>query len=272
MVEMKKICFIIEGMKAFVLIFVMSFSLNSFGILALPNLPSKGVVQGDGSHFIDPNINYESFMGRVSDKDRTGKILKVKVENNNTKFFRAGDTVYFKVNKHNGTRSCRASVKGVEDYYFTIKVHDYSPCWPKKRYFPRGMQLNFQSKILASRILESSKFREMLILRKEGHLKQLSDINNFLWTYTQQKIKTAAEYDERINELVKEKQQAVDSLLQKKQESLVLQVELNRKLDELEESLNYYRIERKEHITDRWNLDHDQELPFGQRPQKVKRP
>ena len=85
-------------------------------------------------------------------------------------------------------------------------------------------------------------------------------------------MKTAAEYDEKINELRRKKQLAIDNLLQSKQESLLLQVELVKKLDAIDESLKHYKVERNEQITDRWNLDHGVSLPVGQRPQKLKNP
>ena len=73
-----------------------------------------------------------------------------------------------------------------------------------------------------------------------------------------------------INELLREKQLALDGLIQEKQESLVLQGELVSKLDRIDESLDHYKVERQEHLLDRWNSDHDQALPFGRRPQKMK--
>jgi hypothetical protein len=51
----------------------------------------------------------------------------------------------------------------------------------------------------------------------------------------------------------------------------VLQNELMKKLNELDESLHFYRVERQELMTDRWQLDHDQGLPMGQRPQVIKK-
>jgi len=36
---------------------------------------------------IDPNVDYERFSGRVTDKDDDSRVMKIKVENNNTKFF-----------------------------------------------------------------------------------------------------------------------------------------------------------------------------------------
>jgi hypothetical protein len=120
------------------------------------------------------------------------------------------------------------------------------------------------------RVFEASKYREILILRKEGYLSQLSGINNFLWTFDQQKLKTAAEYDSRVNEILREKQLALDNLIQKKQESLLLQTELKQKLDSLDESLDHYKIERREYLTDRWHMDHTGDKPFSRRPQKLR--
>lgn len=245
---------------------------TALGNPAFPDLPDKGLLAPDNNKFIDPRVDYDQFMGRVTDKDKSGRVLKIKVENNNTKFFKAGDVVYFRVNKHDTELPCRSNVRGVEDNYFIIHVTDFKPCWKQDRYFPRGLQLNFKSDELANRVFEASKYREMLLLRKEGYLKQLSNINNFLWTFNQQKMKTAAEYDEKINELRKQKQLAVDNLLQTKQENLMLQVKLMKKLDQLDENLKHYKVERGEYLLDRWNLDHDLGVAFPQRPLELKNP
>lgn len=253
-----------------VLIFSAFCCLECWAILSVPDLPSEGVVAPDNDSSIDPNVNYEYFVGRVTDKDKTGRILKIQVENNNTKFFRAGDELAFYVSSRTNEMSCKATVRSIEDYYFIIYVSDLSKCWPENKYFPRGMQLKFESTTLAQRVFTASKYREVLVKRKEGHIKQLNNINNFLWTYEQQRMKTAAEYDKQINELRKKKQLAIDNLLQTKQENILLQVELVKKLDAIDESLQHFRIERKEPITDRWNLDHDLSLPVGHKPQKLK--
>lgn len=255
------------------ILLIFSFSLYSAALLAnlSSNFPDEGLVDKANNAFIDPTVNYQEFMGRVSDKDKSGRILKIKVENNNTKFFKAGDSLSFRVNKHKTKFPCSGSVKNTEDFFFIIYVSDLDSCWPNGKYFPRGMQLNFESKDLANRVFEASKFREVLLLRKDGFLNQLNNINNFIWTYNQQKIKTASTFDDKINELKKQRQRAIDGLLQKKQESLLLQVELQKKLNGLDESLQHYRVERQEYLLDRWNLDHDLGGPFPQRPMPLKR-
>jgi hypothetical protein len=244
---------------------------TAHAVTIVPNLANEGVLDPDNRSAIDPNVDYEHFSGRVSDKDDSARIFKVNVENNNTKFFRAGDQVEFKVNLQANRDYCKAFVRNVEDFHFTIYVESLAPCYSNEEYFRRGTVLNFYSKQLALRVFEASKYREQLVVRKEDFLKQLNGINHFIWTFDQQKVKTAADYDQQINQLQREKRKALDDMITLKQERLVLQNELMKKLNELDESLLFYRVERQELMTDRWNLDHDSGLPFGQRPQDMKK-
>ena len=252
----------------FLLIFVHSAHISA-NVLT-PNLPDEGQLVKDNNAFIDPNVDYGKFMGRVSDKSDDGRIFKVKVENNNTKFLKAGDVVFFKVSNHPSKDPCKASVRTVEDFYFSIYVIDLAACWNLKKYFPRGMQLNFDSRKLSQRVFEASKYREILLLRKDSFLKQLNDINHYLWTFEQQKVKEAAKYDAKVNEILREKRLALDNLMNKKEENIILQHELLKKLDSIDESLNHYKVERQEYLTDRWYMDHEQSLPVMRRPRNLK--
>lgn len=258
-----------ERLIKFFLIFVFSLKLLYANVLT-PDLPKDGVISAPNEKFVDPNLDYSKFMGRVTDKDDSGRVLKIGVENNNTKFLKSGDILYFKVNNHESKSYCKASVRSSEDFFFSVYVQDFAACWPKNRYLPRGLMLNFKSNKMEQRVYEASNYRELLIKRKQGFLNQLNDINHFLWSFDQQKLKAATDYDKKINELIRQKQLAIDNLINKKQESIVLQAELKKKLNSIDESLNHYRVERQEHITDRWNMDNDRGLPFVRRPQKVK--
>lgn len=243
---------------------------NAWGIIAEPDLPAEGVVSKDVNHGFDPDIAYGQFTGRVSDKDDQARIFKVHVENNNSKFFRAGDNVYFRVQGREKRKACKAFVRNVEDNYFSMYVENLDPCW-ENGYFRRGTVLMFDSKVLEQRVFEAAKYRDLLILRKDDFLKQLNGINHFLWTFDQQKVKVAADYDAQIMELQRARQKALDNLIQQKQEQLTLQAELMKRLNELDSSLKFYRVERRELLTDRWNLDHDTGLPVGERPQELKK-
>ncbi len=246
------------------------FPLTLWAVIAASSLPDSGVLAPDSNNIIDPNVDYEHFSGRVTDKDDKARVFKVHVENNNTKFFRSGDLVLFKVNTKDNRQYCKGFVRSVEDFYFTIYVETLHTCFKEDDYFRRGTVLNFYSKQLAERILEGSLFRGQLVTRKQNFLRQMNDINHFLWTFDQQKVKTGADYDAQINELQRQKQKALDDLITEKQEKLVLQNELQRKLNDLDESLKFYRVERQELMTDRWENDHDLGHPVGQRPQVLK--
>jgi len=249
--------------------FLSVFFLNLSVALA-SGVPTEGVLGPDNHGQIDPSVDYERFSGRVSDKDDSSRYFKIQVENNNTKFFRSGDEVLFKVNLNDDRNFCKGFVRSVEDFHFTLYIETLDPCYSTQEYFRRGTVLNFYSKTLSSRIFEASKYREQLILRKEDFLKQLNEINHFIWTFDQQKVKTAAQYDEEINLLQRKKRKALDDMISQKQERLVLQNELMKKLNELDESLKFYRVERQELLTDRWQADHDLGVPVGQRPQKLR--
>jgi hypothetical protein len=252
------------------LLYLFTLSQGSFAIIVDPKFPQNGLVSPDNRGEIDPSINYENFSGRVSDKDDSGSILKINVENNNTKFFRAGDLVKFKVNLKENTKFCEGNVRNVEDFHFTIYVESLDPCFERGKYFKRGTVLNFTSRTLGLRVFEASKYREQLILRKEDFLKQLNDINHFLWTFDQQKVQVSMKYDEEINRLQREKRKALDDMISLKHEKLILQNELMSRLTDMDGNLKFYRVERQELMTDRWNLDHDAGLPVGQRPQTPK--
>ena len=241
-----------------------------WAVTVVPNLPEAGVLAPDNRGAIDPNVDYERFSGRVSDKDDSSRVFKIQVENNNTKFFRYGDMVQFKLNLKDNRDYCKGFVRNVEDFHFTIYVETLAPCYSATEYFKRGNILNFYSKTLALRVFEATKYREQLVVRKDDFLKQLNDINNFIWTFDQQKVKTAASFDEEINRLQRDKRKALDDLITLKQERIVLQNELMKKLNELDESLLFYRVERQELMIDRWQADHDLGLPLGQRPQALK--
>lgn len=248
----------------------LSLPLTLWAVVAEPDFPDQGVLNPDSNSLIDPKVDYEHFSGRVTDKDDKTRVFKIHVENNNTKFFRSGDMVLFKVNTKENKPYCKGFVRAMEDFYFTMYVETLNTCFNEDEYFRRGTVLNFYSKQLAERILEASLYRGQILTRKQSFLKQMNDINHFLWTFDQQKVKTAADFDAQINALQRQKQKALDDLITEKQEKLVLQNELMRKLNDLDESLKFYRVERQELMTDRWELDHDTGLPYGQRPQAMK--
>lgn len=243
---------------------------NVFALTATNSLNPDGVVSPIMKNkLMNPDLDYASFHGRVTDVSDDKKVFKIKVENNNVKFFRAGDLVQFKVGNHYSSKNCEGSVRAVEDFYFSIYVAELSPCYNRFKYFRRGTILDFYSETLAKRVYESSEYREMLLKRKAAFLKQLNGINHFLYAFDEERLKVAADYDAKIAAIEKEKREALGDFVKKRQESLMLQGELKKRLNDLDENLKYYYVERQELLFDRFKHDHNRGLPFDYRPQKI---
>ena len=220
--------------------------------------------------FFEKNVDYSKFYGRTTDRDSTGNVVKVQSESENTKLFRAGDKVTFTIPTNPRDEPCEGYVRDVEDKFFVMYVKDFSPCWGRADYFRRGTQLNFVSVALAKRVQDAAVYRIILMKRKRDFLRQLNEINHFLWSYDQQKVLEAAKYDRKIAELEKVKQQTLENLASKKKDQIYLQKELVYRLDELDKDIGFFRVEKTQLLHDRWDLDHHIGHPVGQRPQKMK--
>jgi hypothetical protein len=216
--------------------------------------------------FYDANVDYKKFSGRVTDRDKTGQIFKVHSESKNVKFFRTGDKVEFNIARLKVDR-CTGFIRGIEKDYFIIHVKEIHPCWKKDEYFRRGTILVFYSVDLEKRVKEAAKFRILLVHRRKSFLTQLNNLNHFLWSFNQQKVLLAGEYDKKIQEIVERKQKALENLLVKKEDSIRLQKELIFRLDSLDNDLDHFRIDKAELYIDRWHLDQDLGLPIINRPQ-----
>jgi hypothetical protein len=234
-------------------------------------LPFQGPTLEDQikDSFFDPNFNYTEFTGRVTDRDKSASILKVSSESGNIKFFRSGDEVRFRLAGH-ATKSCIGYVRSVEEDYFVLYVKDISPCWGEYEYIMGGAMLVFDSEQLSARVVDASNFRIILLKRRRDYLKQLNDINHFVWSFDQERIKMASEFDEKITALRQAKTKALDMLHVKKEDSIKLQRELAYRLDKLDKDLEFYRIDKDEPKIDRWHLDHDLGVPVSKRPVELK--
>lgn len=220
--------------------------------------------------FYDVNFDYDSFSGRVTDRDATTSIVKISSENKNVKFFRAGDLVEFKIQSNKESEYCQGFVRSIEPDYFVMYTKDLGPCFPKEEYFRRGTALIMRSEKLGQRVREASVYRASLINKKKDFMGQLNGINGEVWNFEERKIQVAADYDRRIVEMEKEKLRALDELLNRKNDQIKLQRELAYRLDNIDKELDFYRIEKQELMFDRWHLDKDLGYPVYDKPEEIR--
>lgn len=224
----------------------------------------------DTDSFYDVNFDYDSFSGRVTDRDAASSIVKISSENKNVKFFRAGDLVEFKIQSNKDGDYCQGFVRSIEPDYFVMYTKDLFPCFPKEEYFRRGTALIMHSEKLGQRVREASVYRASLMNKKKDFMEQLNSINHGIWNFEERKIQIAADFDRRIAEMEKEKLRALDELLGKKNDEIKLQRELAFRLDSIDHELGFYRIEKHELLFDRWHLDKDLGYPVYDRPEEVR--
>ena len=215
----------------------------------------------------DPNMDYKKFSGRMTDRDKVGDILKVFTENKNIKFFRPGDPLEFRL-PNQSSSFCRGFIKVVEKDYLTLYVKNLFSCFKKGEYIRRGSQMAFFAPILEERVKDAGLYRVVLLRKKQEYWDQLKKMNQFIWNYDQKKIKVSAQYDKQIVVLENKKRKELDILLGKKRDQVLLQKEIVKKIEMLDNDLDFYIIDQYEPELDRWHLDHDLGLPVRKRPQK----
>lgn len=250
-------------------IIVMTNELRAAASTSSLKLP-KETLKIDADSFYDSKFDYARFSGRVTDRDQTASIVKVSSENRNVKFFRAGDMIEFKIQNNKDSDYCQGFIRSIEDNYFVMYVKELFPCFPKEEYFRRGTALIMHSVKLGARIREASIYRATLLNKKKDYMQQLNGINSDVWNFEERKIQVAAEFDQRIAEIEKQKTKALDELLTQKNDEIKLQKELAYRLDNIDKELNFYRIEKDELLFDRWHLDHDLGYPVYERPEEIR--
>lgn len=239
-------------------------------LFLISSTPSfAAVAKKEYDPFFDFNARYDFFEGRVSDRDETNSIFKVSSQNANIKYFKVGDPLRFKIAMGGKNDYCEANIRDVEAGYIVIYVKNLGPCWSENEYLRRGSILSFNSDTLARRVEESSLYRMVLLQRREDYFKQMNEINHFIWSYDQQKILLASEFDKKIVELQQQKQKAIDELLNKKKYNIHLQKELAYRLDLLDKDIDFYRVSPNsgENL---WQRDQNLGKSVGTRPQAIK--
>lgn len=222
--------------------------------------------------FYDPHFDYSRFPGRLTDKKDDNTVLKISGENPNIRFFKRGDRVMFQFDRPSISHlTCRGLVRGVEKHYFILYVRNIQKCLGRSSSrLRRGAHMNFHSPTLAQRVLEASRFRQILIEKKADFLRQLNQLNNELWSFHQRRLKIIANYEEEILKLEKERERELRVFNRERKDKADLKRDLIARLDQLKFDLEFYRVVKPEILKDRWGQDHDLALPVGRRPQPLK--
>ena len=232
---------------------------------------SKAKVKEEIGAFYDTSEDYSKTVARITDRDATGTVFKVKGEDENLKFLRSGDLIMFHMPGKNKKEKCEGYVRSAEFDYLIIFVKDSMKCWKSDGHIRLGTILKIYSDDLDARVAEASIHRVALLKRKNDYVLQLRSINNFVWSYNAKRVQVSADYDQKILDMKDQKARALSSISLKKKNSINLQDDLAFKLDKIEKELEFYRVRAREFYSDRWFMDHDLGKPINKRPQPLKK-
>ena len=76
---------------------LLSLALSLGAQVNAPNYPEEGLLREDQKGFLDPGVDYQKLVARVTDRDKSGHTFKLKSENKNSKFLRSGDRLAFTI-------------------------------------------------------------------------------------------------------------------------------------------------------------------------------
>ena len=232
---------------------------------------TKFIDLGKLDSFYDPLIDYRKFSGRLTDKAENGTIFKIQVEAKNTKFFQISDVLFFNALRKKGKIPCRAYIRSIEANYITVFVKSVVNCWGSVNTFRRGSIMIFNSEILAKRIKSASSYRVALFAKKRDYIYQLNKINKSIWSYKEEQVAVAAEYDEKIIELKKRRMKALEKITLRRKNNIKVRKNLSYKVDEIGRDLDFYRVEKDQLFSERWHFDKDLGKHIYRTPSRVKK-
>jgi len=94
------------------------FSLFSVKVFSMNDAKVKQEVEA----FFDPNVDYSHTVARVTDRDATGHIFKIRGEDENLKFLRSGDQLVFYMPEQDEKEQCEGFVRSSEFDYMKART------------------------------------------------------------------------------------------------------------------------------------------------------
>ena len=66
------------------------------------------------------------FVARITDRSDSGRVMKIKSENRNVKFFQKGDLINFNLYNQKNVRACSAQIEDVEESFIVVRPVSYT--------------------------------------------------------------------------------------------------------------------------------------------------
>lgn len=193
------------------------------------------------------------FSGRISKISRDISIIRVKVDFDNVKYINVKDKIEFWDEK-NSTLKCKAYVMGRTADYILLKIPDMKFC-EKNLYFTTGSYFKFFSEDLLNNVKMGREVVGILIKKRMAVKGQMEVKNKEIQSHVERINTINARYQTLRDKLEQEWQKELHSLDEDRTYSLRSYKDLERRLDEIDQKLEQYKIKDENLTLDRWSLD-----------------
>jgi hypothetical protein len=206
------------------------------------------------SFIIKADVSEEGFFsGRISRINKAINIVRVKVDFDNVKYLNPKDKVEFWDEKNN-THKCKSYIIGRTSDYLLLKVPEFSSC-EKYLYFTSGSYFKFYSEDLLNNVTMGREVVSILLKKRLAISGKLEGRNKELTAHTDRVDAINARYQTLKDKLEQEWQKELHALDEDKTFALRSYKDLERRLDEIDQKLEQYKIKDENLTLDRWSLD-----------------
>ncbi len=193
------------------------------------------------------------FSGRISKISRDISVVRVKVDFDNVKYINVKDKIEFWDEK-NSTLKCKAYVMGRTADYILLKIPDMKFC-EKNLYFTAGAYFKFFSEDLLNNVKMGREVVGILIKKRMAVKGQMEMKNKEIQSHVERINTINARYQTLRDKLEQEWQKELHALDEDRTYSLRSYKDLERRLDEIDQKLEQYKIKDENLTLDRWSLD-----------------
>lgn len=193
------------------------------------------------------------FSGRISKISRDISVVRIKVDFDNVKYINVKDKIEFWDEK-NSTLKCKGYVIGRTADYILLKLPDMKFC-EKGLYFTTGAYFKFYSEDLQNNVKMGREVVGILIKKRMAVKGQMDVKNKEIQGHVERMNAINARYQTLREKLEQEWQKELHALDEDRTYSLRSYKDLERRLDEIDQKLEQYKIKDENLTLDRWSLD-----------------
>jgi hypothetical protein len=193
------------------------------------------------------------FSGRISKINKEISIVRVKVDFDNIKYLNPKDQIEFWDEK-NSTQKCKSYIVARTSDYLLLKVPELNYC-QSYLYFTIGAYFKFYSEDLLNNIKMGREVVSILLKKRVAVKGQLDGRNTEIATHIEKVNAINARYQTLKDKLDQEWKKELYALEEDKTFAVRSYKDLERRLDEIDQKLEQYKIKDENLTLDRWSLD-----------------